>query len=150
VALIDRVVAAALGGMVPLPSSDWASVELSDTLTASSPMLPMVEASPLPLPPPPCCDGDHADVWDLDDAAFRASFCTPPASPASFSTACAVAPSRRTPKKRPRRDDAAAAPPHGYATAQRLLRLQSSSDDDAPAVSPPYGLLGPSDSDEPF
>ncbi len=149
--------------MIPLPSSDWASVELSDPQTTSS-MIPMVKAagdraamaeSPLPLPPP-CYNSDHAE-WDLDDAAFRASFCTPPASPSS--SACAVGPSHRT-HKRPRHGSATTASPRDYATAQRSLRLQSGDDgataalfsyddDDAPA-SPPYGLLGLSDSDEPF
>jgi hypothetical protein len=127
VALIDRVVAAALGGMTPLPPPDWAAIELDDTLMAV-----MVDAardraeSLLHLADPPPCDADDDD--DEDDALLYASFFGPPSAAATTTTAAAAVTAAACKRKRSQSQD---------------------SDDDAAALSPPsgYGLLGLLDSD---
>lgn len=164
VALIDRVVAAALGGMTPLPLPDWAGIELSDTLAASMvdaahdrAMTVAAESAASPLPP-------AIDDWDFDDAAFRSSFCSssPPPHPASSAFA---SPPRHTKKRG--RSPTPSVGGDAFPTAKRLLRLQADNADDdnddgapplffhgnedgcddgaAAAASPPYGLLGLSD-----
>ena len=157
-ALIDRIVVAALGGMTPLPAFDWVGLELTDTLLTGSTIDDAAtdDRAASPLPP----GIDHADAeWDVDDAAFRASFCSPAAeasfcspaaSPSSFAEPCHK--KQRCTAAPPPRCAAAAA----YSTAHRLLHFQSdddgttirSYDDDTTASSPPYGLLGLSNSDE--